>query len=344
MEKYRHSPNLETAGILGHRRVSDRDREKERERSERPVPLTLPSRKSSQHLSGLSAMTSGQSTGTSTSRGLWRVTSRTNLASPSPDIAAHGYGYGYGHRSVPPSPFGSPRPSFSIDRESQYRYGHDNDDVSTLPSPNMSRRSSFIYMNGSDPERGEGGLQHQHLSAEPNNYFAGASSPSGGPGSGLSLNVNTATAGLPSQPNSPLYRRTSHTNLQAPTPQRRVTMPRLPSFINGLPNGSGAVDGSMTPGPYPHSSSMGRRGTTPGLGNGYGLGAPVSVLSLEHAHLSGDGILARTRRGIESVRVVTRWMWRTRESVLGRSAREVWAVFWVAGVVWVGVNALFFWG
>ena len=93
----------------------------------------------------------------------------------------------------------------------------------------------------------------------------------------------------------------------------------------------------MTPGPYPGGS---RRGTAPGLAPGL----PVPVLSLEHAHLSGEGILARTRRAIENVRVVARWIWRTRESVLGRSAREVWAVFWVAGVVWIGVNALFFWG
>ena len=128
-------------------------------------------------------------------------------------------------------------------------------------------------------------------------------------------------------------------------------MPRLPSFVNGFPtsspsglDGNGNGSGSMTPGPYPYGHPSSSRRGTGTLGVGHALSAPVSVLSLEQAHLAGEGVFARIRRGIKNVRIIARLVWRTRESVLGRSAREVWAVFWVAGLVWVGVNALFFWG
>jgi hypothetical protein len=37
------------------------------------------------------------------------------------------------------------------------------------------------------------------------------------------------------------------------------------------------------------------------------------------------------------------WLWRSRNGVVGKSWRECLAVAWPAAVVWVLVNALFFW-
>ena len=122
-------------------------------------------------------------------------------------------------RSAPVSPQNSPH--LSPADELYYRSRLD-DDESVIETPNISRRSSYIYMNA--------GSDHTPfaLSQEPSSYFLPTPSNAGSMGLGL---------GTPNSLNHPGFaslRRTSSSNLNgngistsqaAPVPSRRVTIP-----------------------------------------------------------------------------------------------------------------------
>lgn len=270
--------------------------------ADRPVALTLPSRRSSAHLSTLQPHG-----GASTSRQL-HMTSRP----PSPNLS---------NRSAPVSPFGSPRPSFA-DEEADI----------TLDTPNLSRRSSFIYMNGTsststvrlhDPDR------TPRVMSEPSSYFS-SREPSGNAGLGLGLGLATPT-GLNPYPGShvtPNLRRTSSNtpsySSHSPTPppnaaqNRRVTMPRHLSAYNS------------------DSDRESKKARQP---------APnyLPVLSLTDGQ-NRSGFRGTVLSAWERLRGYMRWAWKMRNSVIVRSLWEVWGVAWVVAVAWVVLNGLFFLG
>lgn len=286
-EKNRLSPNLSA--------------EPTRKYSDRPVPLTLPSRRSTSQLQGLSPH---GSTFSSRSHITSRQVSADQLA-----------------RSAPGSPYLSPRPSFA-DEEAEIN----------LDTPTMSRRSSFIYMNGhsekDDPHR------TPRVMSEPSSYFAPRDTYGQTSNAGLGLGLATPT-GLhpqPGHPSSPGLRRTSSSaspyQSHSPTPPlqnapfsgRRATMPRLLSSF--LPNDRDSKKDRSTRQPLPPTPS-----------------SFVPVLSLSDGS-SGSKVMYAWER----LKGFMRWVWKMRNSVLVRSCWEVWGVAWVVAAVWVIVNGLFFLG
>lgn len=285
--------------------------------SERPVPLTLPSRKSFQHLNGLGSGLSSTS-GYNTPRSA--RSSAFNTRTASSDYLSTNQNFNSSIRSAPVSPTGSPRPSWSHVREDE-----EADTTSVYDaSPSMSRRSSYIYMNGNG--NGNGGVDttptqrsvtapvvngiHGYQS-EPTSYFL--------PIPGQTQNQN-AGLGI-STPGSSIPIRRSSSNLSnmtpyqisptTPYPHRRVTAPRMLSTADWQAAAKAkdkSVIGLLADSlPTPLGSSS-RRG-----GGGWGL-----------------------------IKAFVGWLWRSRNGVVGKSWRECLAVAWPAAVVWVLVNALFF--
>ncbi|WWD21088.1 hypothetical protein CI109_105569 [Kwoniella shandongensis] len=271
--------------------------------SERPVPLTLPSRKSSQQLAGMTSMSTGLATSVPRTMRYASEQLTPNRASSSV--------------SAPVSPYGSPRASFSEERPTmgytQSSLGRMDEDVESGPSyrdtytssptpPNMSRRSSYIYMND---HRGES-------IGDP-----GLLSPSANGGAGLGLSTPQGSH-FPfhgsSGPNQPL-RRVSSSNLSAmngmtlvsPNPVRRVTMPR-----------------TLTNSDWSSSTATKKE---------------KSMFNYVVDNLPASG----GRKGVwKKAKGFMRWLWKTRNGVVAKSWREILAVAWPAGVVWLLVNALFF--
>ncbi|ORY24794.1 Metallo-dependent phosphatase-like protein [Naematelia encephala] len=197
--------------------------------------------------------------------------------------------------SAPVSPHESPRMAHSDD----WPYRQD-DDESVIETPNLSRRSSYIYMNGPSDYQTPAASS---FAQEPSSYFLPIPSSSG---AGLGL----TTPGLSSTTLSGSMRRISSSNLSAfasstggggsnpPQTIRRVTMPRMAS------------------------------------GN---------ISAKDKSTFGYISEVIPTRRGhIQRLRSFLRWLWKTRDSVVVKSWREVGAVAWPAAVVWVLVNGLFF--
>jgi hypothetical protein len=278
---------------------------------DRPVPLTLPSRRSSQQLAGASSSTIGPSS-------TRRVTSHNLTAgyvSPSQMSFT---------RSAPVSPALSPRASMSEDTCSYVNDSRDEERDMETVTPSLSRRSSYIYMNSAGdvqsqpwqlPYTNQPGSGPSNVSAEPVSYFLSA------PGSsGVGLGLSTPTGSYPSTPTSQYMSRGSLSNAQGaggvtssphPVSGRRVTMPRIMS-TSDWSAAAKAKDKSV-------------------------LGLMVDSL---------PGSMGSTKRDRASLVAALRgfgaWMWRSRNGVWIKSWREVLAVAWPTGLVWVLINALFF--
>ncbi|KAK8843394.1 hypothetical protein IAR55_007051 [Kwoniella newhampshirensis] len=273
--------------------------------SDRPVPLTLPSRKSSQQLAGMTSISTGVTT--SMPRPM-----RYNSEQLTPNRSSS--------VSAPVSPFGSPRASFSEEKPAggyiQSSLGRTDEDIESGPSyretytssptpPNMSRRSSFIYMND---HRGESNGDSGLLTAANGAAGLGLTTPQGthfpfGTGSNQTLrrvSSSNLTALNGMSLNSPGL------GSSAPHPVRRVTMPR-----------------ALTNSDWSSAASKKER----------------SMYNYVVDALPASG----GRRGVwKKGKAFARWLWKSRNGVVGKSWREVLAVAWPAGVVWLIVNALFF--
>lgn len=303
--------------------------------SERPTPLTIPSRKSSQHLNG-----NGGYSNLPTPRSA-RASHFPTGRTPSHEQLSMSTWNHSSIRSAPVSPTGSPRLGWSDPYQQQqnpppYR-SRDNDidedleaDSSSVydgASPSISRRSSYIYMNGSSTSHGRESTPTQRsvtapsgpLHSEPSSYFlpipgTGTTPGSAGQGLGISTPYSTSTPGHPvvrrSSSNLSMIGQYNSSPYQQP---RRVTAPRLLSTA-GWTSAAKAKDKSV-------------------------LGLLADSLPL-----TGTAGGAKSRgTGLGMIRGFVGWLWRSRNGVVAKSWRECLAVAWPAAVVWVLVNALFFW-
>ncbi|KAK4686702.1 ethanolamine phosphate phosphodiesterase, partial [Tremellales sp. Uapishka_1] len=289
--KGRSSPNLSGSDSMAHTAMAS-----SRRVSERPTPLTLPSRKSSQHLTSLNSLSTNG--GSQIPR-----SARSINGAPSPYMTPSRRA----SQSAPVSPLSSPRMSMSETPEDYLRgsqLGRMDEDLEAgvSLSPNISRRSSYVYT-----------YPPEHLSTpqastnDASSYFLPL--PNSGP---TGLGLSSPNGGLPI-PNHPL-RRVSSSNLLAgvaSNPARRVTMPRMLS-TSDWSAAAKAKDKSV-------------------------LGLMVDSL---------PGASHRPRHGpwlnMEYAGRSLKWLWKARNGVIIKSWREVVAVAWPAGLVWLLVNALFF--
>jgi hypothetical protein len=311
--------------------------------SERPVPLTLPSRKSSQHLNGLG---SGNPHNHAYGYGGTPLSARSSAfatRTPSSDyLGANYYGQAQSQsiKSAPVSPTGSPRPSWSWSEANgpppyRSRNGNGNgqldedieaDSTSVYDaSPSMSRRSSYIYMNGngnghpseSTPtQRSVTAPSGTGIQSEPSSYFLPIPHTPHSHGLGISTPTSAGHGGVPVRRSS-----SNLSNAYAQGPGagagaggRRVTAPRMLSTADWQ-SAAKAKDKSV-------------------------IGLLADSLPLPSA-LSGGG--GGRRGGLDLLKGFMAWLWRSRNGVVGKSWRECLAVAWPAAVVWVLVNALFFW-
>ncbi|EIW67142.1 hypothetical protein TREMEDRAFT_34063, partial [Tremella mesenterica DSM 1558] len=151
--KSRLSPNMSNSDQMPNSATLSRGRI-----SDRPVPLTLPSRKSSQHLLGMTSMTSlsplNSTLPKSARSGSFGLSVETPSRTPS--------------RSAPVSPSASPRLSYDDSKDDEesclgsttsgYGYGgHTNSGHGGSDTPSLSRRSSYIYMHSLSEKEREGG-------------------------------------------------------------------------------------------------------------------------------------------------------------------------------------------
>jgi hypothetical protein len=302
LEKIRGSPNVQSNETLSNALTTAR------RISERPVPLTLPSRKSSQHLNGLMALTPT----TTTPRG-----SRLGSAFGAPE---HLTSRGTYSASAPVSPQGSPRMPF-LDDPPAYSYREDDVESMISDTPNISRRSSLIYMNGHGQGNGHGYGYEPYAptpavaAQEATSYFLPLPNSNGPTGLGFSTPLGS-TYPQTSHEDSSNSRRASSSNLQShhpPIPNRRTTMPRLVSTSDW------------------HAAAKAKEKTVFGM-------------MVDSLPLPGGGIGRNGSRRWEGIRGFVRWLWKARNGVVAKSWREVWAVAWPAGVVWVVINGLFFIG
>ncbi|WVQ81462.1 hypothetical protein IAT38_003586 [Cryptococcus sp. DSM 104549] len=302
-----------TAGLSSRRGVADR-----------PVPLTLPSRKSQQQLAGMTQISSGSSSAMPRPM-RFNSTPAGEALTPNRPSAA----------SAPVSPYGSPRVSQSEERVGLGRmnedveggyYGQDGmgGGAGSMTPMSMSRRSSYIYMNDRDRH------PHAGMYADQADNHLSLPTPGSGP---LGFSTPTGTY-FPSNP----IRRVSSSNLSSlngaggnggqqglapslnisspvssPNPVRRVTMPRMLS-TGDWSTAANKKDKSMFN--YMVDSLPGGAPPRSGLGGGRGVW--------------------------ETAKAFVRWLWKARNGVVGKSWREVLAVAWPAGVVWVCLNAMFF--
>ncbi|WWC73194.1 uncharacterized protein I206_107160 [Kwoniella pini CBS 10737] len=282
--------------------------------SDRPVPLTLPSRKSSQQLQGL---------GTSTARRFTSNPSSDALSSLSRMPSA----------SAPVSPFASPRMSFVDERPALSNFssglGTMNEDVEmgsgarqtydpSSPTPSVSRRSSYIYMN----DKPQYQQQQQSLIETPSenhnqSYFLPLPNTSTSQPAGLGFTTPLGSSFPLSAGNSQTLRRVSSStfslashsqgqqgNLISPAPIRRVTMPRMLSTTDWSTAAS-KKDQSLFN--YALNTSKGGAG----------------------------GLWITAKRFLV-------WLWKVRNGFVAKSWREALAIAWPAAIVWILVNALFF--
>lgn len=275
--------------------------------SERPVPLTLPSRKSSQHLNGLGSGLSGYNTPRS---GSARSSAFATRAASSDYLSTN---FNSSIRSAPVSPTGSPRPSLSyIPREDE-----EADTTSVYDaSPNMSRRSSYIYMNGNGNGNGNG--------TSPSN----GETPTQRSVTAPIVNGNTIN-GYQSEPTSYFLPIPGNSGLGISTPG--IPIRRSSSNLSNLPY-------QMSPTtPYPH-----RRVTAPRMLSTADWQAAAKAKDKSVIGLLADSIPTPRGNGWGLVKGFMGWLWRSRNGVVGKSWRECLAVAWPAAVVWILVNALFF--
>ena len=277
-----------------------------RRASDRPAPLTLPSRKSSQHLNGLTMLTPSTSS----------FAARPHRLSSMVDVRSA--------YSAPVSPTASPRMN---------SYDEKDDDVeSVLETPNISRRSSYIYMNGNhNVHNGHGDASSYHtsgpLTSEPPSYFLpvppGAEPTSNGLGFGYATPSTGSSMGM---------RRASSTNLNPPA--SGSVSPAHGSSFTHLPNG---VSRRVT---------MPRALTSASDWAAAAKAKEKSVFGVMVDSLPVPGSSRRGRAGatatFDAVRGFLRWTWKSRNGVVARSWKETLKVAWPAAIVWVVVNALFF--
>lgn len=323
-----------------------------RRKSERPVPLTLPSRKSSQHLNG------GGGANTPRSARTPGFTSRTS----NDHLSSSFWANNNSARSAPVSPTGTPRmaswaeiPSQSQQQQQIRSYSRDEDpeaDSSSVydASPSISRRSSYIYMNGAagaaGAGAGAGGRDHQTPTQR------SVTAPSGG-GGGFHTEPNSyflpipGTTSTASSSNYGLGIATPYTQSPNTHPVRRSSSNI--SMFNSFTSAS--ASGGQTPYQQPRRVTAPRLlSTNPGDWSSAAKAKDKSVLGLLAESLplpggsggGGGGRKAGTS-GWGMMRGFIGWMWRSRNGVVGKSWRESLAVAWPAAVVWVLVNALFFW-
>ena len=165
------------------------------------VPLTLPSRKSSQHLCGGSSPT------------------ETSLRRPDRLGSGFGLNDSRSSRSVPVSPQESPRIPYSDDYLGSLIPSRKDEEEIAVPTPSISRRSSFIYMNGAN--------DHPTPSPEPPSYFLPMPQSAG---AGLGFGTPTVYPSF-SETSQRISRAGSSvfpgSDFRMPHPGRRVTMPRM---------------------------------------------------------------------------------------------------------------------
>lgn len=326
--KSRFSPNLQSSEQMPQAAVTGR------RLSDRPVPLTLPSRKSSQQLSANAQMQPRSARLPSFGMSLDTPTSR------------------HSSRSAPVSPTLTPRVSF--DEKTASAWGNSNgviteDEESHYApstnggndSPSLSRRSSYIYMHS--------GKDHNApLTAEPNSYFLPL------PGQerqiGLGLSSPSLGPGFAAQQSTHSIRRVSSAISMTPTSSNGSYLP--PQGFQGYhqPGGLGISNGGPSGIPLPPANP--RRVTMPRMLSTSDWSAAAKAkdktvlgLMVDSIPLPGQGPGPKRGGVMRLVRGMwgfAGWLWRARNGVVGKSWRETWAVAWPAGVVWVLVNALFF--
>lgn len=304
--------------------------------SERPVPLTLPSRKSQSHLAGLTQLTPSM------------MPRSARLSSG--DREKHEFL----SRSAPVSPRGSPR---------QMSYEDGEDDVvldSGTNTPNLSRRSSYIYMNGSHDRVVSGGSNGQSepgggVTQEPSSYFLPI--PSSGTASGSA--VGSPGGGGYGYPGAHPLRRTSsnvsahgahgassHSAHDRPASAHHAYphTPGYPGLGHAHPGASRVLPRMLSASPADWASAAKAKDKSV-------LGFVTDALPVigigAHGHGHGPGSRRASGAGValalaERARGYGRWMWRARNSVLGKTWRELMAVAWPCALVWVFVNGLYF--
>ena len=184
--------------------------------------------------------------------------------------------------------------------------GDGDDDIeSGMEASSMSRRPSYINMHGGEDEYGYGsGIQ-----SEPSSYFPSSGSGLSAPMSGMTSRPSSAN--LSSGGDSTPQPSASHHGMP---PTTRRTLPRTLSAADWA-SAAKAKDKSvlgimMDSLPVPGTSKRGKAGAVLGWG---------------------------------TVRGFVKWIFKSRNGVLTRSWKEVLAVSWPPAVVWLIVNALFFW-
>ncbi|WVR09143.1 hypothetical protein IAU60_006205 [Kwoniella sp. DSM 27419] len=363
----RDSETMPQAGSLSARRgVSDR-----------PVPLTLPSRKSSQHLTGMGSTTATPGLGPRPLRYASNPSSE-QLGSRNPSVSA------------PVSPFASPRMSFADDRERPgwshhssglgrmdedveanglyepgYGYGSGSVAVSNTPSPSVSRRSSYIYMN--DSHRGSAGGPgaangHGYGHGHGHGVAETPDEASGGHGNGsyfLPLPGSTAASGAGPSGGAGLGFTTPqgshfpfHSNQQPSLRRVSSSTFSLGSSANAPPaplGGGGATGFGSAPGSQLISPAPVRRVTMPRVMSTSDWAAAASKKDKSLYEYMTGGAASAPRRsaggsrvGLDHVKKFVVWLWRARNGVVAKSWKETLAVAWPAAVVWIIINALFF--
>lgn len=277
-DKVRSSPAMaDTAFFYGNSNSLSSSR-----RQERPVPLTLPSRKSSQQLISMNPSAVASSSMTRVRSGPLTPSRRSS-------------------RSAPVSAQSSPR-ILAFDDDDLERGGDD-----YPPSECLSRKSSSGSLRASkDDYLAPTG---KPVSSEPSSYFLPL--PNAGANAGIGLGLGSGSR--PASPASSIGRRVSSSNL-ANYPSspyhagRRYATPRVPSDW---------------------SSAAKAKDTT------------VLGLMFDTASVRG------WRRWLswETIWRGWRWFWAGawRHGVLAKSWRETLAVAWPTALVWIGINAMFFW-
>ncbi|KAK6904396.1 hypothetical protein L486_08017 [Kwoniella mangroviensis CBS 10435] len=301
--------------------------------SDRPVPLTLPSRKSSHQLAGMGSTTATPGLGPN-GGGARRFPSNptsTSASAPVSPFASPRMSFVDEHRPNFPSGSGSSFPSglTRMDEDPELGQNHSQVFDPSSPTPSVSRRSSYIYMNDNK--------QHQPSQQYGFNDTPGESGPPGGsyflplPGTGNGNASQTAGLGFTTPMGStfPLSGSSTGGNAQQ---LRRVSSSTYSLASHNLPTGGGLI----SPAPI-------RRVTMPRLlsTNDWTSAASKKDKSLFNFVLSPNG---RGGLGglVDTLKRFVIWMWKARNGVVAKSWKEVWAVAWPAGIVWVLVNALFF--
>ena len=337
-----------------------------RRKTDRPVPLTLPSRRSSQHLNA----------GAMTPRSAARTPGFIGMTPSNDHLSSSSFWSNNNSiKSAPVSPTGTPRMTSWSEISSQQQtrsYARDRDDPEAEAdsssvydaSPSISRRSSYIYMNGAS---GTGGTNQRSATApsghsgnsntvhqEPNSYFLPipGTTPTTATATTTNYGLGIATPYSQSPITQPVRRSSSNISMY-----NSYSNAHTPSNGNG--NGSGNGNGNA---PYQQP----RRVTAPRLMSTadwtsaakakdksvLGLLADSLPLPLSSTNgslsmsMSGGSVsasAARKRGWFAMMKSFLGWMWRSRNGVVGKSWKESLAVAWPAAVVWVLVNALFFW-